>query len=402
MAILLMEALRIIERVPIPKRSEILPLEEALNRVAATTYTARHNLPNFDNSAMDGYAVTLEDRGKRVQVAATLLAGESREVQVQKGVAVKVMTGSKLPKGCEAVVPIEDVEYHGEQIVLPKEIRAGANMRLAGEDIEIGESLVEEGDTLTPFKLSLLASQGYSYIRVYRRPQVVLFATGSELKMHYERLESSSIYNSNTPSLLTRLRELGADVHFLHTPTDDLETIKETIKEGLESDLIITTGGVSVGDADHTKEAFKELGMEIFFSKIEIKPGKPTTFGQIGRSYILNLPGNPLAAQLNFEIFGRFLINRLKGSNRPYHRPIRALLQGKIQNRPGRDTVIPGHFDGLYFHPIERRAPGMVSTMARANGFIIVDREVKELKREVSFIPLWEFSSGKMEEIISR
>ncbi len=401
MAISLMEALKIVDSLKISPRYQTLPLEDCVGMVSAKAYEAKYNLPNFDNSAMDGYAVKLEDAGKEVKVTQTVLAGSNASQEVVPGTAIKVMTGAKLPTGTEAVVPIEDVEYQGEVVKLPQKIKEQANMRFAGEDVTKGEVIVEKGKVLDSFTISLLASQGYSYIEVITPPKVVIFATGSELKMHYEPLMPNSIYNSNTPSFYARARELGCNVHFVRQSSDDLESIKRLIENALDADLIITSGGVSVGEADFTKEAFKQMGMEIYFSKIDIKPGKPTTLGRIGKTYVLNLPGNPLAAQLNFELFGRFLINRLRGLRTPYHKPITAKLKEKLTLKPGRDTIIPGTFDGEFFHPAQKRAPGMVSTMARSNGFIIVDKEASELKKEVKFIPFWDFYASEAQELLS-
>ncbi len=402
MAVTVHEALQIIDNLAKTPAKETLCLEEAVGRVAAKEYLASINLPIFDNSAMDGYAVRLEDAGKEVKVKTTILAGDHSQAQVAPGSAIKIMTGAKLPEGTEAIVPIEEVEDLGESVVLPKKIKERSHMRFAGEDIKAGEKIVECGEKLDGYKIGLLASQGISYVEVYRPLRVAVFATGHELKMHYESLQSSQIYNSNTPTLFARCKELGCEVRFLGRIEDDLNMIQKAVANALDSDLILTSGGVSVGEADFTKEAFKAMGMQTLFSKIDIKPGKPTTLGKIDETYVLNLPGNPLAASLNFEIFGRFLIYRLSGFNAPYLRPIQAKLKEKIQNKPGRDTVIPGFFDGEYFIPDPKRSPGMVSTMARTNGFVILAKDVEVWKKEVLFLPTkWNFTAKTYSEIIT-
>jgi molybdopterin molybdotransferase len=401
MAISLMEALKIIGSLKVSPKVRTICLEEALGLVSAQKITATHSLPRYDNSAMDGYAVRLADAGREVAVKERVLAGSGTKAEVKEGEAIKVMTGARLPAGCEAVVPLEDVEYRGEAVVLPQKIAERANMRFAGEDVDEGERVLEPGEPLDAFRLSLLASQGISYLQVYRAPRVVVFATGSELAMHYESLGSHQIYNSNTPSLLLRAKELGCDAAFLHAASDSFEAIREAIAHSLDADLIITSGGVSVGEADYTKEAFKEMGMEIFFSKVDIRPGKPVTLGRIGSSYILALPGNPLAAQLTFELFGRVLIGRLRGLKAPYPRPVKAKLKEKLTLKKGRDTLIPGFFDGEYFHPAPKRAPGMVSVMAKSNGYIIASKDATELKKEVRFIGIWEFWADEPEGLIS-
>ena len=403
MAVTIQEALEIIASQKTTPRVQTLCLEEALGQISATDYYASIDLPVFDNSAMDGYAIRLEDAGKEVRVIATVLAGERSDVEVVPHTAVKIMTGAKLPKGCEAIVPIEDVEDLGERVVLPKKIKEKAHMRFAGEDVAKNERIVEKGEMLGAYQIGLLASQGISYVEVYEPPKVVVFATGHELKMHYESLHASQIYNSNTPSLYARAKELGCQVRYLGRIEDSVGAIQEAITAAKDADLIITSGGVSVGEADHTKEAFKAMGMQTLFSKVEIKPGKPTTLGYIGDTMVLNLPGNPLAALLNFELFGRFLINRLSHRKDPYIQPITAKLAEKLTNKPGRDTVIPGKFDGEWFYPLAKRGPGMVRPAAMMDGFIILSHELSSLAKgkSVRFVPLCNLTASEPKELIS-
>jgi len=399
------EGLQIIEKIDPIKRVETLPIEEAINRVSAQDFVAKFDLPRFDNSAMDGYAVKLSDANRCVKVIDTILAGEDKDIKLEKNIAIKIMTGAKIPKGCEAVIPFEDVKIKDDLVCLPQKIKKDANIRKAGEDVKKEEYIVNIGEVLDSYKIGLLASQGYSYIKVFKKVKVGVFATGKELKMHFEEIKPHQIYNSNTPTFICRAKELNCEVTFLGTVEDDLEAIKELIKNSLDLDIIVTSGGVSVGEADFTKKAFLDLGAKIFFDKVEIKPGKPTTFGKIKDTYILNLPGNPLAAALNFEIFGRFLINRLSNKKDIYQNFIEAKLSQDIKNRPGREVVIPGFFDGKNFIPSIKRGPGMVSPLSKANGYIILDRDVELLQKEsiVKFIPInFEFYSKTKKELFSR
>jgi molybdopterin molybdotransferase len=191
--------------------------------------------------------------------------------------------------------------------------------------------------------------------------------------MHFEAVTEYQLYNTNTPSLLARAQELGCEVEFLGTAHDTLEDIHQHIKSALECDFVITSGGVSVGEKDFTKEAFGAFGYEIFFDKVEIKPGKPTTFGKIGNTMILNLPGNPLAAALNFELFGCATIYAMRGATHKFTAPFCATLTTDIDTRTKRRTLIPGFYDGNNFTPSDKYAPGMVAPLASANGFIIID-----------------------------
>jgi molybdopterin molybdotransferase len=389
MAVSVEEALRLIDSLTLSRRQEFIPIESADGRILAADVTATHCLPPYDNSAMDGYAVRCEDAGKTVVSLATLFAGDSEAMRIAPGEAVRIMTGARIPEGTECIVPVENVTVDGDRVTLPPELRAGQHIRLCGEDIEAGDALLHRGEKLSAHHITLLASQGISHIAVYQKPRVALFASGSELKMHFETVEAHQLYNTNTPTFAARARELGCEVHFVGTAADSLDALETHIRSALQSDLVITSGGVSVGDADYTKEAFARFGFEPLFEKVAIKPGKPTTVGRIGDTLVLNLPGNPLAAALNFELFGQALIARLSGTSAPYHNTIAARLDAPLTLRPGRRTLVPGFFDGERFRICDKYAPGMISPLARSNGFIMIDESCARLETDtpVRFIP---------------
>ena len=373
------EALDLIHsRVP-AVTTEILPLEASVGRVAAESLFARFDLPRFDNSAMDGYAVTLADAGGLVTAEATLLAGDTSEMKVGKGRALRIMTGAVIPPGADAVIPIENCVETPEGVQLPERIKKGANIRQKGEDVTRGDRLLEPGEEVGAYAVSLLASQGVTHLRLYRRPRVAVFATGHELKMHFEPIEAHQIYNSNAPMFLARAEELGCETRFLGATADTPESIKTHIASALDADLIVTSGGVSVGDADYTLQAFEELGMERLFHKVDIKPGKPTTLGRIGKTWVLNLPGNPAAAAANFEIFGRLLINRLAG-RAPYLRTFAAKNAAAYRLKPGRPTVLLGRFDGEFFEILEKQGPGMVRPFKEADALLVTDGAIETIE----------------------
>ena len=381
MAVSVEEALELIYQNVVPKTTEMLPIEQVLGRVLAKTLQATHNLPPYDNSAMDGYAVMCADAGKSITILDTIFAGDNKDIAIFLGNAVKIMTGARIPQGCECIVPVENTTPNGDEVILPENLKAGQHIRLCGEDIEADDLLLDAGTTLYAHHIALFASQGISHISVYKRPRVALFASGSELKMHFESVQAHQLYNTNTPSIAARCSELGCEVTFLGTAMDTIEDIHEHIRGALDSDLIITSGGVSVGDADYTKEAFGAFDMETFFDKISIKPGKPTTVGRIGNTMVLNLPGNPLAAALNFEIFGQSIILALSGTREKYLGTIDAVMQEDYMVKSGRRTLIPGIYDGVSFKPCEKFAPGMVSPLGKANGIIMLDETVSQLNK---------------------
>ena len=367
-----------------PKSIKIVPIEDALGLVLAQEVVATHNLPPYDNSAMDGYAVKVEDSNSEVKVEHTIFAGDASNLELEHAMAIKIMTGAKIPLGTQCIVPIEEVTLIEDGVKLPDNLTLSKHIRLAGEDIKKGQPLLEKGERVNAHQITLLASQGVSHIKVYKKPRVAVFASGNELKMHFEDVKSYQLYNTNTPTLLSRAEELGCEVEFIGTAYDTLEDIQTHIQSALDCDFIITSGGVSVGDADFTKEAFGAFGYEILFDKIAIKPGKPTTFGKIGEKVILNLPGNPMAAALNFELFGQSIIYALSGAKSKFINTIDAKMKTEYKLRAGRRSLVPGYFDGSHFTACEHFAPGMISPLAEANAYIMLSEECSYVAEEAS------------------
>jgi molybdopterin molybdotransferase len=383
------EALKRIHALTPKRRREFIPIESAVGRVLAEAVVARHNLPPFDNSAMDGYAVLCEDAGGTVAATHTVYAGDSEQVRIGAGQAVRIMTGARIPEGAECIVPIENVSIDGKRVTLPSGLRPGQHIRLCGEDIETGDTLLNSGETLHAHHITLLASQGISHVCVFQRPRIAIFASGSELRMHCDSVEEHQLYNTNSPTFAARAQEQGCEVHFIGTAADTPEALLALIESALQSDLIVTSGGISVGDADFTKEAFAHFNFQPLFEKVDIKPGKPTTVGSIGDTFVINLPGNPMAAALNFELFALPLIARLGGTSAPFHNTITASMAHDYTLRPGRRTLLPGFYDGTAFRVCEKFAPGMISPLSASNGFIMVDEKCEKLAEgeSVRFIP---------------
>ncbi len=385
------EALDIIYRTIKHKSRHIVPIEDSVGKIVAKEYKASFDLPRFDNSAMDGYAVKIVDANRVVKIVDTIYAGDIPQRELRDGEAIKIMTGAPTPKGCEAIIPIEDIKSKTENnIILPLSIKKDAMIRWRGEDIESGRVFLKANRKVTGYTLALLASQGISHIEVFRKPKVVIFSTGEELKAHYEKIEKHQLYNSNSLMFYARAKELGCDVSYISSSGDSLDDLKKSIKEALDADLILTSGGVSVGDKDFTIEAFKELGMEILFSRVDIKPGKPTTFGRIANSFIVNLPGNPLASMVNFEMFVKPIILKLSGSLEFYHKTITTKMRENYNFKGGRYSVILGEWNGDSFMPIENQKSGMVSPLDRADGMVVTTPNINTFIKNqiVKMIPI--------------
>jgi molybdopterin molybdotransferase len=402
MAVTIYEALILIQDAIAKPKTEIIPIENAISRICSKSLKATIALPTFNNSAMDGYG--LKGKANTYTIIGKILAGDSHTYKLQDAECIKILTGANVPNDVDTIIPQENTDASKTSITIKKSVKFGANIRYRGEDINEGESILKSGDSITSAHIALLASQGISHIEVYKKVSVGVFASGSELKLHFEPLGDSQVYNSNTPYLLSRCQELGCDTRFVGKSEDDIESLKNLISSSLDCDIIITSGGVSVGEADFTKEAFSSFGMKTFFDKVQIKPGKPTTFGKIENTLVLNLPGNPLASSLNFEIFGKFMISKLSGKKEFYHGCIQTTMSQSISSVRPVANIIPGFYNGSCFTPCEKFAPGMVNVLNHCNGLIIIDANTNELKigESVKFLPMrWDFMREDFVEFTS-
>ena len=394
MAVSINEALDIIYKNISPVPTEVIPIELALGRILAKDCIAGFDMPRFDNSTRDGYAVKCADAGKTVLSTDVIYAGDKPEMVLQKGEAIRIMTGAPVPNGCEAVVPFELVSENGKKITLPDSIKDQMFIRYAGEDIKHDVVYLHQGDKVTAYSVALLASQGITHVTVYRKVKVTVFSSGDELCCHYEQIESHQLYNSNTPMFLSRARELGCEVSFLQNIGDTVEQLEVAIKDSLNADIIITSGGMNFGDKDFTKEAFTNCGMTALFNRVNIKPGRPVAFGTIGHTAIINLPGNPLAGMVNFEIFIRTLIHKMSGTSAYYLNRINTVIAEPYSQQKGQYTVVLGHFDGEAFMPLKKQMAGMVAPMQKTEAIMLTDANTLSLEKgeQVKIIPVsWEF-----------
>ena len=405
MGICIKKALSIIEENVQKVSYEIIPIENTQDRICAEDIYATHSLPTFNNSAMDGYGVKLVNKNKHIKVIDDIFAGSSKQTEFFDSECIKIMTGARVPPSVEAVVPFELITKIGEDtIILPDDIKENQHIRFLGEDIKQGDKILSVGDEINFATITMLASQGVTHIKVYRKPKVSVFTSGEELKLHYEKIEPYQVYNSNTPTLLARSKELGADVTFVGMAKDNIESLKEMISNSLYADFIITSGGISVGEADFTKEAFETFDLDILFDGITIKPGKPTVFGKIGNTYILNLPGNPLAAALIFEMFGKIILQILSGNKNIYHNTLHTKIDDDFHNKKGRTTIIPGFFNGEYFTPSEKRLPGMVGVLHNCNALMILNKYKDFIKKdeEIKILPInWKFFTSENKDFFN-
>lgn len=358
-----------------------VPLEEALGRVLATPVQARWNLPPADNSAMDGYAFAYagQTEGAELPVAGAVFAGAPLSENLPRGAAVKIMTGAPLPPGCDTVVPREETREEGAGIRLLRPPRAGQHVRRRGEEMSEGEEILCAGTPLYSGELGLLAAAGIERVPIHPSPRVALLSTGDELVELGEVPGPGQIVNSNFHFLAARLREEGCTVVSLGIAGDRHGDLEERIEQGLHCDLLVTTGGVSVGDRDLVQETLGRFGFELGFWQVAIKPGKPVLFGTARGVPVFGLPGNPAAAAATFELFVRPALRRLAGFGDPLPPRLRVRLAAAVQGGEKRQRFLWGTLReerGQYvFLPSPRQGSGQNRSLQGAQALLPVAGE---------------------------
>jgi molybdenum cofactor synthesis domain len=369
-----------------------LQLLDAHGCMLAEAVVAEVDLPPFDNSSMDGYAVRVADVAgasealpARLPVVGDIAAGSQAAYTVQPGLTVRIMTGAPVPTGAEAVVPLEwtDGGIAGVSITRPPE--PGANIRRRGEDVRVGDVVLEVGTRLGPGQLGLLAAVGRDRVKVRPRPRVVILSTGSELVEPGQPRTSGQIHESNSYILTTAAREAGAIAFRVGIVKDDPRQLMDTIEDQLiRADLVMTSGGVSVGAYDVVKEVLSRLGT-VTFEQIAMQPGKPQGFGTVGpdKTPIITLPGNPVSAFVSFEVFVRPLIRRMLGVETLQRPVVSARCVGGLASPPGRRQYARGWLDvedGNYVvTPVGGQGSHLVGDLAHANALIVVSEDVTEV-----------------------
>lgn len=382
------EALAIVlDHVPVP-RVEQVPTLRAIGRVLARDLVAPADIPAWDNSAMDGYAVRSADAELALDVVEAIGAGTVADGGVGPGQAIGITTGAPLPAGADAVVPVERVTHEDGRIRIDGAVRAGDHVRRAGEDVPRGSAPLRAGDVLTPARAGLAASLGLAELPVARRPVVSLLVTGDELVLPGQPLPPGALYSSNDVVLHGMLEEAGAICRPQGNVHDDRAALRSRLEHALvEADAVVTTGGVSVGAYDHVKGALQDLGARIVFWKVAIKPGKPMVFALVereGRTVpVFGLPGNPAACAVVFLQLVRPWLRAALGDRRPRLPVLDVVLGEDVSGRPGRtryQRVALAREDGRI---VARRAgaqgSGRLSSVADGHALLVLDADVESL-----------------------
>ena len=375
---------RILEDINTVAGVETVSLRQAINRVTAEPVTSSVQVPNHTNSAMDGYALRGEDlednRAGQFEIIGTSMAGARYEGRVDKNQCVRIMTGAVMPHGTDTVIAQERTLVDSGNMRLDGKLRPGENVRQSGEDIDIGDTAIQANVKLGAAQLGLAASLGISEIRVYRKPRVAFFSNGDELRSIGSPLELGDVYDSNRYTLYTMLKEMDVEMLDLGIVPDDPEKIKQALITGSESaDMVITSAGASVGDADYVKQLLDEIG-EVNFWKVAIKPGRPLSFGKIGGATFFGLPGNPVSVMVTFQIFVKPALRKLAGEKAVTSLNLSVKCQSKLKKRAGRMEYQRGILTldengETVVQSTGEQGSGILTSMAQANCFIILSQD---------------------------
>jgi molybdopterin molybdotransferase len=391
---------RLLSHVTVLGKEEV-PILDSLGQVLAEDLRSAIDVPPLDNSAMDGYALQAKDTvgaqegsPRLLRVIDTVAAGSITDKEVVPGTAIRIMTGAPIPKGADSVVRFEDTDETARQrggpisqIGICVQAKEGQNIRRAGEDISKGTVVLSAGTIIRPAEVGVLASLGRSTVSAIARPVVAIVATGNELVEVGQPLPVGKIYNSNSYSVAALVRRYGGIPRVLGIALDSKDSLVAALRRGLDADMLITSGGVSVGDYDIVKEVLAQEG-EIGFWSVRMKPGKPLAFGQIkGVDKTvphLGLPGNPVSSMVTFEMFARPAILKMMGKRNLTKPTIEAVLEDRILNSDGRRVftraIIERRGDKYFARLTGPQGSGVLTSMSLANGLVIVPEDVAEAR----------------------
>ena len=380
---------------------EVLPIRECIGRILAVDVVSPINVPPQANSAMDGYAYKHSDpitkSNNQYKIIGTAFAGKPFDAKVGQDEAVRIMTGGVIPESADTVVIQENTSIFDNILEIMKRPELGENVRLAGEDIKKHETVLQRGHKITVADLGLIASLGMGDLKVYKRPKVAFFSTGDELKSIGSKLRPGDIYDSNRYTLFGMLKKANVDQIDMGVVKDTYEGIKAALIDAeTRADIIITSGGVSVGDADYIKDVLADIG-KVKFWKVSMKPGRPLAFGSIGNAHFFGLPGNPVSVMVGFHQFVSPALTKLSGAD--YLRPLRitAIASETIRKRPGRTefqrgVMSQGANGHLQVKPTGDQGSGILMSMSRSNCFIVLPLQSSDMKAgsPVTIIPFSE------------
>lgn len=382
---------------------EIIPISEAIGRVLSKDVICVKNLPAFNNSAMDGFAIKFSDAGKTLSINKVIFAGDKGvkvEPSLKENECYKIMTGAKVPFDADTIIPIENCfDVTQNSVRIPLEIKKGANLRLKGEEQKEGSVILKRGEKITSSFITLLASQGLVMVEVYKKISIAVLSTGNEIKEPWEQSDDEEIYNCNSYALISLLKEKNFDATYCGVIPDNLEESKAFIKNLKNYNVIISTGGISMGDADFVGEAFLQNGLDIAFHGVNIKPGRPIMMGKMQNTVVICLPGNPLTAMVNIYLFTLPMLKKLQGEISINHGFVKGINQKEFKTKKGRVNVVLGRVqNGDFFVTRDNKyGSGMITVLYESNAILVTNEQTSNINQNQE-VKLLEFNGKFFEE----
>jgi molybdopterin molybdotransferase len=388
------EAKRLVLDSKFKHKTEKIPILDSLGKVLAEDISASDDIPIYDNSAMDGYAVIADDvKGadesypvRLVLASGSIPAGKVSAKKIDPGFCIPIMTGAAMPRGADSVVMKEDVQRDSKSILVFREVKHGENVRYRGEDIKKGDIVLKRSEMIDSASIGVLASLGKSEVKVFQPPHIGVIATGDELIGIEGKLKTGMVRDSNSYSLSAQVKETGAEYNRYGIVRDDEQVLKKSIKKALkENDILLLSGGISVGDYDLVKDTLEDMGADLVFWRINQKPGKPLAFFRYDNRFIFGLPGNPVSVMVCFEMYVRPLIRKMMGFKGLFRPAVTAEALHDFRNKRGRTNfarVILENRDGKYFFSSTgMQGSGILTSMVKANGLARFSSDIGDVKK---------------------
>jgi molybdopterin molybdotransferase len=372
-----------------------IPIEDAVERVLAEDIFSQIDMPPFDKSAMDGYALRSSDTANvpvQLRCLGTIQAGRFFKQSFKSGCCIKIMTGAPMPQGADSVVMVEDTEQHESRVIVKRSVKPGENVCAKAEDIAKGSKVFSKGKLISISDIALIATIGRRLVKTISSPSVAVLNTGGEIIPVGRKLPKNKIYNSNGPQLCALLRLDGITPRYLGIAKDEPAILKKMISQGLKSDIVLISGGVSMGDYDLVPAVLKQLGVKELFHKVNIKPGKPLFFGVKNRRLIFGIPGNPVSNFLAYQIFIRPAIRKMMGLEDCNLEIKTGILENEFRQKPGRKHFVLAKVEKLknvdYVSALPGHGSADIAALSAADAFMLVDGEISKIKQgsKVEFI----------------
>ena len=385
MAIDFLEAqTKILDAIKAVNSTQIVDTTQALNKVLAKDIITTKPLPPFNNSAMDGYAFRYEDINNPLKVVKEVFAGDIQEPILKQNECYKITTGAKIPDDANIVAPKEICEIKNSQVIVKKPIPKGNAIRLKGEELQKNSTLLKKGELLTPAKIASLASQGITKIDTFKELKIAILSTGNELKEPHQKADEFELYNINAINIAMHLKQFGFNSNYIGVVPDNLQEATKIVATLKDYDIIISSGGVSVGEADFTKKALLNNGFRELFHGVRVKPGHPVMSGFLDKTFVIALPGNPLAAILNLLLLFFPAIFKMQGAKEIFFNPITAKMSKDLKLKPNRVNIVLGEYKDGYFSAYKdnRYGSGMISPLVNSNAVALFNQNIEYINKD--------------------